>query len=399
METTDKNEIIIIIDKALDRIKGEHIQEICKKFNPPECLTPVSNDTPSDFLGWGWGCLIVAFIICVIIIYFSKSRDRTKLGAVNELWSEEKRNSVLVSSWFVILCLLAIAFYFFGFIRLPKAELFISEEDVFIIFVSIIAILGAIWALLARIDAEKAFNKSKEILAVLGDTFPLYDIVSNGKATPILQAIGKSGYTVSLFIGFPCIGYLYRDKEKLNVKPDRLFTSLKGGLETIRTNNRLGELRNFKFHLSVFSKEDTLEIFRKYNNQHLEPTKDIKDIKELEELIVEFYQCADKLLTDEKNGIFHSSVSVKVDLKMKPDENLRFISLIKENPVIDATNKDFNATNKVIVWIVKNLKHEDVSFDSQCFQSNDLKLINIVQTAFDNNNSSNGLHNGTDATP
>ena len=360
METTDKNEIKTIVNEAL----GDLTKEV--KTIKETISTPKYHSETNNLIG---GSIIVFSIILILILNRFKFRDGSR--------SEEKINLYFVIFWFVLFLLLIGAIYFLGYIRLPKTEFLISEEDIFIILVSIVAIVGAIWAILARIDAEKAFNKSKEILAVLGDTFPLYDIVNNGKASPILDAIGTNDCSVSLFIGFPCIGYLYTDKDKLNVKPDILFNNLKYGIERIITKINNQELANFDFSLSAFSKTDTLLILGKYNTRYPE-----KSIDSLKDQIDQFYDRANYL----KGLTLPDNVSIKIDFTMRPDENLRFISLKKSKPNTPM------AENKVIVWIVKNLMYDDVSFDSSCFQTSDPKLITIVQSAFDNNNSPNGSY-------
>lgn len=391
METTDKNEIKTIVDDALvDLINEVHIIR-------DEVYTPIKqHDNPI----LGGGLLAVSIVLFIVLfIYKSKLRDVLK--------SEEKINFVFVISGFFILCLLTLALYFFGCIRLPKAGL-VSEEDVFIIFISIVAIVGAIWAILARIDAGKAFDKSVKIFdksdkilaSLLGDTFPLYDIVNENKASPMLKAMGENGYNVSLFIGFPCIGFLYTEKKKLNVIPDLFFLDLIHKLDTIDTNFSSRKLENFNFCLGIFPQHTTEDILAKYQkNQKIFKTEP-PSIDELKKNIDKFYVRAKALQKlNEDPYAKEKNISIKIDLEMRPDENLRFISVTKGKPGTDVTNKDFDATNKVIVWIVKNLMHDNVIFDSQCFQSSDPKLIAIIQSAFDNMISYNGLHNGTDAMP
>ena len=91
--------------------------------------------------------------------------------------------------WFLIFSFLlvcsVISLYNFGLIHPPnKNGFFTSHADILLVTASIIAIVGAFWAVLARIDAEKAFNKSEEtvrkqddLLNALGNNFEFNEIL------------------------------------------------------------------------------------------------------------------------------------------------------------------------------------------------------------------------------
>jgi hypothetical protein len=140
---------------------------------------------------------------------------------------------------------------------------------VLLIVVSIIAIIGAIWAVLARIDAEKSFKKSQEILDTLGSNFDFTEILNDDRFVKIINSIGNEHTRINLFLGFPCVGYLYKDKAKFRNKPENIFNDLNRKLEDLLDNLTNGKVaEKFSLNIAVFSFDEAKELLKSEDGKY-----------------------------------------------------------------------------------------------------------------------------------
>lgn len=329
----------------------------------------------------------ILFVIFLLIVLGSLSYlffESYKKHNCIKIPKDSRRNCLWVLVWIISSVILICSLYYYGLIHPTLKEgIWFSHADILLIVASIIAIIGAIWAILARIDAERAFNKSQETLDALGNTFKFYDVLNKDKIFGIIDKIGKSDFAISLFIGFPYIGYLYEEKNKFHILPEDAFEKLTHKLDTLKSSivDTKYPINNYKFSISVFPEDISLQLVEKYANEN----KSVKEneVTEIQEKIKEFYKRIKIIKSLGKAEII-------IDENMSTDENLRFVSLEFK------TNNFSFKDNKVLVWIIKDLSNTEVSFDTQCFQSSDLNLISIVQTAFDSKNKQqNGETNST----
>lgn len=146
----------------------------------------------------------------------------------------EKINKIGPNNWLTVLniflgliatCLLL---FLYDYLHLPPYcnEIQQSHADWFVVTVSIIAIVGAIWAVLARIDAEKAFTQSKETADALANSFKFSQIYDINKLPNIYKFIGEERVTVTLFLNFPIVGLFEKDDPKFVEKARATFTSV-----------------------------------------------------------------------------------------------------------------------------------------------------------------------------
>ena len=126
---------------------------------------------------------------------------------------------------FVAICLLL---YYVDVLHLPPGckSSYQSHADWFLVIVSIVAIIGAIWAVLARIDAEKAFTQSKETYDALSNSFMFTQIYEDERLPKIYNCIGEERVTVTLFLNFPIVGLFEKDDPKFVEKAKETFTTI-----------------------------------------------------------------------------------------------------------------------------------------------------------------------------
>lgn len=325
--------------------------------------TPIpTHQTPKELHLDGWGiafCFLFIIGLVFSILPWSKS-------PIEKFCRIDKKHTFRNLFW-VIVCgilfvILLFALYRFGLFY-PEhndAGFMFSRVDALILIISIIGIIGAIWAILARVDAEKAFNKSQETLDALGTTFGFSEILNNDKLPEIINSIGKPNRKVSLFIGFPCIGYLYESKDKFRNKPEMLFLDFITKLDYL--SNHIDDddnLKNFYLSLAMFSIADSKELLTDNNKNYSAISNNRRD------QIERFYEKIDLLKTKNNPRIIVTEIGL--------NENLRFASLELEN--------EPSYKSRAIVWIVPDLVDKK-EFDSVSFQSSDPKLIAVLKSVF-----------------
>jgi hypothetical protein len=310
---------------------------------------------------WEFWAAVSPFLIwiCIQIYLFIRERKTPK-----DLINEHTKNFMWVFIWLASAGFIVFTLYLNGEVHFPKAGFMISELDLILTISTIIAIVGAVWAIYARIDAERAFNKSQETLNALGATFPFYDILNKDKVSDIISFIGKDNCDISLFLGFPIIGYLYDEKEKLQITPNKVLGNLYTNI--VALINNISDLHHFKFHISLFSPTDSDNLITTYG---IEKGLSADEVLKIKKDTANFYEKANELLNLSNNNI-------TINLNMGKNENLRFAS------IKHLKSKSSFQDNKSIIWVVKNLTTTCVSFNSSCFQTSDKNLLDIVQTVF-----------------
>lgn len=287
----------------------------------------------------------------LIISEESKDDEREK--------KERARNYKWVVYWLAASSILFWAFMKLGFIHNPKNFAF-SHADLLLAVASIVAIIGAVWAVFARIDAEKAFKKSQQTLDAIGSTFGFEEILNSDKLVTIIKSIGSNDTKINLFLGFPCVGYLYEDKARFKNAPQFLFMDFNDQLAFLLTGLAAKRISNFELNLAIFSQTDSKELLKDKDGNYVPIKLGDKDILE------EFYKNIGELKKLNLSGIKISEI--------QRNENLRFASIQLQN---EPTHK-----SKAIVWVVRDLTNGVTQFDSSAFQSSDTKLISVLQTAF-----------------
>lgn len=308
----------------------------------------------------GYSLLIVFVVIVIALLIYQLILLYKNNWKVSR---DIKRNFLWVSVWIISSSILFGSLYWLGLIHSPNTNgFFVSDADILLAVVSIIAIVGAFWAVLARIDAERAFNKSQETLNALGSTFEFFDILNNDKLVDIIKSIGNKNTRINLFLGFPIIGYLFKDKDKLRNQPLKIFGEFNDKLTVLHTALLTGNIEGFHLNLAVFTKDNSEKLLEKNANGTPKPML-LGD----RDVLKEFYTNITRL----------KAIENKQNIKITDidcNENLRFASIqLEDQPT---------QNSKAIVWIVRDLTGGVKQFDSAAFQTSDTKLISVLESAF-----------------
>lgn len=239
-----------------------------------------------------------------------------------------------------------------------------ARVDWFLAFGFVIGIIGAGWAIKARIDAGKAFRASEKTLNALGNSFSFTQILDENKLQSLIGKIGQDNTTISLYLGFPCVGYLYKDKHLFKKDPGYIFSKLKDKLSALNTLLGSKDISGFELNISCFSKTETEKIL---DGRAIMMGND--------NLVESFYNYLDILkqfgTKDEKGN------RVIVDQNFKIGEKLRFMS--------SYCSGGPDQENKAFIWIVPELsdrQKEQKTFDSAAFQTSELKFIEVLESVF-----------------
>lgn len=345
------------------------IDSLIKKTGEIICYVEKQQEMPRAHLSTLGMILLGLFLIlflAAIVPVFSKRTFVDKYLIVSEdnkederEKKEKKRNYRWVAYWLLATAILFWAFKELGYIHNPKNFAF-SHADLLLAVASIIAIVGAVWAVFARIDADKAFKKSQQTLDAIGSTFGFEEILNNDKLVEIINSIGISNTKINLFLGFPCIGYLFKDKTKFKNVPEVLFMDFNSKLGSLLIGLAAKRIANFQLNLAVFSQADSAALLTNAAGQYEPILLGEKDV------LKEFYANIEEL-----KKLNHDEIKI---FEIQRNENLRFASIqLQDQP----THR-----SKAIVWIVRDLTSGVNKFDSAAFQSSDTKLISVLQTAF-----------------
>lgn len=319
-------------------------------------------------------CFTILFALLLsFMIYFerkeNKKRDFSKFKDITF-----RRNFSWTILWFFLIFFAVGALYQYKVFHLEFPYPFIAKVDGIIWFMTIVGIIGAIWAIFARIDAERAFNQSKKTYDALGSTFDFISFFENDKFPEILESIGKTNYEESIFtlyIGFPCVGLLYRDNEKLKKNgPIELFLKLISKLRSIKDNLVMNIPITYTLKLGCFNEEISAKILKGMKNINAD-----EKIK-IEALLVEFYALYNVIQSYKNENLNF--------ILINDSEKFRFASI---NPNFKRNNDEIK--KKAFTWVVKITEEKGengeityLPFDSFVFQTSEDRFISLLEQVF-----------------
>lgn len=311
-------------------------------------------------------------------IHFLKKKSEYLKGC-----TAHKRNYILVISWLFTEIVIGVVLYsLWGMIKLES----VAKVDLIIGIATILGIIGAAWAVFARVDAERAFEqafkareKAEETLNALGNSFLFHEILNPDKFSSIINNDSKpeSHITLSLYLGFPCVGFLYNEKTKFKIPPAKVFHNLSEYLYKLNLLLSNEEIEGFTLNLYVFSKIASNNLLAKHDDKKIEYAG--------MDLINSFYDNVDKVkkhsktdskgkpLKDGKNNL----IVIKDDFSM--DEKFRFIGYYNSKAIPNSLSK------RAFIWLVPKLQTDDgktESFESAAFQTNDSNFISVMESVF-----------------
>jgi hypothetical protein len=358
----------------------------------------------SNLFTWAPFIPILIWIIIVWIDFYKKKKS------ISELWNVHTINFSWVFLWLLSGVSFCYALYQSGKIHVPKNGFTVSHLDLILAVASLIAIVGAVWAVYARIDAERAFKKSEdtfkksqETLEAIGNSsFPFVDIFNSDKfpaffdipsnvVTP--RVLDKT--TLSMYLGFPCIGYLFEKNGDFKSTPEEILFIINEYLYQLKTRlaqnkvekSQAAKLRSVKLNICVFSKKKVLTIL---NGKILSYGSTTNLIDVFYDQLDDLQKMSKKdsndnpIVDDYDNLIVIKCGKEKSDAggnwteeNFSPNEKLRFISFY--NPASKV------APSKAYVWVVPRIVTNNgtiTSFDSSAFQTTDTKFIDVLESVF-----------------
>ena len=288
--------------------------------------------------------------------------------------SEKKIRNVHTSNWFwvCIWIILAILFLFglskLGMIHPPINGFEVSHLDLILAIASIIAVIGAVWAVFARIDAEKAFNESKRTRLSFGNSFKFHSIIHDQKLNYIIDDIGEKGSTVTLYLGFPIVGWFCKDFDR--VQSLNFIVRLQSILQQ-KILNPIEKFEDFKLHIGLFTKLKIDLLLTTIYQDHSISEAHKTTIKSFITTLYEVKRVVGADSNLKQKVIFYEDI---------PDygEKFRFSSVNN-----DKTNK-----HKALIWIIPDFIQEqdetEIMFESACFQTLDITIIEMLHEVFKN---------------
>lgn len=371
----------------------------------------------------GFVFLLAFILLTFLLIRKNKWIDDWIYSKVDEDDKVKKRNYAWATFWLIDSILLFSALLCLDIIHNPK-NFWFSHADALLAIASIIAIIGAIWAIFARIDAEKAFNKShqtylksdealkksNETLDAFGANFNFFELLKENRLGGIIDKISYDDYDISLFLGFPIIGYLY-DNKNLIIEPtveskfdsliyhiERLIVRLKfycGEGEKVDSNFKTKypdhsnitaddkRIKNASFFIGVFSETESNELLEAYYSKDTN-INDEEKTRIRNKLtyfyatlrLLEFYSSCYETNT-KRIRVVYKSKEEDSEHYMGTNENLRFASIKDSSKEIQIYQQQ-----KSMIWIVNDLTQNNPDFDSSVFQTSDANLHKVLQTVF-----------------
>lgn len=338
------------------------------------------------------GILVAIFGFWISTYYFrgknkkdnhitSETKKNKKSNQIkSEINKDEKSEFEYLKDWIIVLLVFNIIFaliLIFALLGLFRADE--PKIEWFLALVSVIGIVGAIWAILARIDAKKAHEQAmaaKESADSAHDTavktyksiagaFQFSEILKLETEFMLYSHVNRENSDLILFLGFPAVGFFCRDD-----KFDWYDQSL-----------------NFCEHL-------TTKLYRLVAQESLGRIE-IRFVCFSKELTKVYL---DKTLKDQliSQGQYDAFVSIEKelhkalkDLKEKHPNNFKYAFLEKEIGLrftISAV-RDFNreSNEKCIVWVVSDfqpsngLKTDIINFQSGGFKTVDPEIIKVLR--------------------
>lgn len=271
-----------------------------------------------------------------------------------------------------------------------------SKTDLFIMLSFCVAIIGAIWAILARIDAEKAFKTSEQTRLAFGNTFDFDRILSNDRDNPklphIINYIREPETTVSLYIGFPVVGLFYKkkmDQSSGSLAPITVFMDLLKKLQEVVDDPKTP---NYKLYLGIFSPQNIEELSKVKLNQKINNGKNgnaknnsgkndsgkndtaENDMALSDNYVRQFCDIITRLKEKRKlNQTWEKSIIIIDDIP-QGKERFRFASV----------DSDKLRLHRGLIWVVPDFRpHNNVQFTSACFQTQDTSIIKILHRVFE----------------
>ncbi len=239
-----------------------------------------------------------------------------------------------------------------------------------------IGILGAIWAVLAKMEASRAFSEAAEskdyafrTYNSIAGAFKFSEILKSNTDFMLHFHLGRTESDLILFLGFPAVGYFHRGNAKeSDMLPSALqfCDKLTSKLISLKHENGSPVLR-----LVLFSKELTKHYLDKGVTN-----KTITD-----EQRKEFEQAENKL-----HEAIQELISKKPNFKcalLEKEIGLRFA-------ISKSINPDEEEKEKAIVWVVADFLTDNVAqnydlskFESAGFKSRDPDIIKALRNLCD----------------
>lgn len=320
------------------------------------------------------GIIFTVFFLFFLFLMIRRERKENKEREIKKLKDIIYiRNLWWTLRWFSLIFCLIGALYSFNVFHVEFRYPFVSKVDGIIWFMTIVGIIGAIWAVFARIDAERAFNQSKKTYDALGATFDFISFFENDKFPELLETIGEKNYeqsVVTLYIGFPCVGLLYKENEKLKKNgPIELFLKLITKLRSIKDNLIMDISIPYTLKMGCFDENVSNIILKGITSISKE-----EKIK-IESLLTEFYTLFRTIQT-------YNNPKLKF-ITINESEKFRFASI---NPNF---SKPINEVRKkAYTWIVRinqiseNGETKFQPFDSFVFQTSEDRFIALLEEVF-----------------
>jgi hypothetical protein len=402
------NKEITEVKQSLDSVKSYTNYQMMLTDRTMEVKHHDTNPT----IGYTLVCLpLLVFIVWVAgkFLKHKKDKDVLKINGVHAY------NWTWVGIWVICAVSFTVGLVNLGLIHFPYNGFTVSHLDLVLAIASIIAVIGAIWAVYARIDAERAFKKSEETLDAFGANFGFYEILNLNRAGGIIDRISSDNTKVSLFLGFPIIGYLYENKSIISLQLiekrfDELIFNINRLIDRLRIHcdstiqvelkelqNKYGKdnalnlqkdyPENISFYVAVFSKTESEALLTEYYEKQKKNGSEIENAEQvrIKQKLDDFYATLDELekvktcYPSDKGEIkvLNKSKDDNSGLFMGRNENLRFASI----NLIDTKLKDYER-QKSMIWIVNDLNKDNPDFDSSVFQTSDQNLYKVLQTVF-----------------
>ena len=312
---------------------------------------------------------IILIFMCVgAILFFLKKSKKLEEG--------HKKNLKDAIFWLAMLILMFSCFYLFGWIHpTMKKGFFFSHGDILLVGATVVGIIGAIWAILARIDAERAFEQSRMTYNALGSMFDFATFFEKDKLPKIYDEIGISNTNISLYLGFPIVGLPFERRNDLDIKPEELFLKLKEKLEHFKNKLDFPNPTPFEFSLYIgyIDKPEALTI--------------LKDILVNEPVLLgilinhlnDFYTLVDYFYPLDPATQKRINISDKIRfIELELKEKFRYVTVKK-------VDVDVKSYKKTFVWVVdfkENPKGNLEPFDSKIFQTKDERFLGLLENVF-----------------
>jgi len=238
-----------------------------------------------------------------------------------------------------------------------------SQFDLIIAICFFAGIIGAIWAVWARAEATKAFDQSVRTYNAIANTFTFIKFLDDkDKLFKIINQIDESNSNISLYLGFPSIGYFYEKKKNLKTKPISLLSKLNAKLYEISNNLANNSTMNYSLRIGCFEEKYCKELIKNFKNEESD---------NISSLIDDFFKYKTAIEGKHKNFQF---------VPISENEKFRFVTFENEE------KEEKNA----FIWIVPDLEIIEIEggkdtkeFDSIVFQTSEGKFIDLLKKVYD----------------